>query len=90
MSERPIRCDVQVHELDDGKETVIFDKHGARLLVLNAVGAGVWHLCDGSRTVDDIVTEILAALPADRPRVQADVEAFLRELKSSGLITFRA
>lgn len=87
MTTKPRRCDVQVHELDENGETVLFDKQGSRLLVLNAVGAGVWHLCDGNRTVDDIVSEILETLPADRDQVRTDVEAFLRELESGGLIT---
>lgn len=89
MPGKPTRCDVQVHELDEDGETVLFDKQGSRLLVLNAVGAGVWHLCDGNRTVEDIVSEILETLPAERDQVQTDVESFLRELESSGLITIR-
>lgn len=87
MAGKPIRCDVQVHELDEDGDTVLFDKQGSRLLVLNAVGAGVWHLCDGTRTVDDIVDEILETLPADRAQVRTDIERFLRELESSGLVT---
>lgn len=86
---RPLRAPVEIHELTEQGETALFDRNGARLVVLNAVGAGVWHLADGSRTVDEIVDEILEALPADRTRVLEDVESFLTELETQGLLTSR-
>ena len=89
MTLRPLRTDVEVHELDEQGETALYDRKGSRLVVLNAVGAGVWHLSDGTRTIDEIVDDIVAVLPADRGRVTADVEAFLRELQANGLVVLR-
>ena len=85
----PTRRDVLVHEIEEAEETVLYDAKGRRLLVLNPVGAGVWALCDGEHTVTQIVEAILDALPAERARVQADVEAFLRELEDNELIELR-
>lgn len=89
MRERPVRADAEVHELSEQGETALYDRAGARLVVLNAVGAGVWHLSDGTRTIDEIVDDIVAVLPAERQRVTEDVRAFLTELEASGLIVLR-
>jgi hypothetical protein len=67
-------------------EVVLFDERGERLLLLNDVGAAVWLLVNGARTVREITQIILETLPADRSRVEGDVACFLDTLAGHGLI----
>ncbi len=48
--------------------------------VYNTVGARVWELCDGTRSVNDVVDVIVGEYDVDRARAQADVVAFIEEL----------
>ncbi|MFD5859740.1 pyrroloquinoline quinone biosynthesis peptide chaperone PqqD [Streptomyces chartreusis] len=53
-----------------------------RVVVLHGSAGGVLRLCDGSRAVDDIVTE-LGARFSDAP-VADEVPEFLRTLRKEG------
>lgn len=86
----PQRLPAVVHELAETGETILCDVDGARLLVLNDVGAAVWYLIDGRRSVDEIVSLVVSTLDADRAVVTRDVAAFLAELETQGLIEPRA
>jgi hypothetical protein len=74
------------HEVNETGEVVLFDEAGQRLLLLNDVGAAVWLLLDGVRSVEDIARVITETLPADLPRVQSDVITFLESLRDHGLV----
>lgn len=59
-------------------------------MVLEGVAAVIWHLLDGTRTEDEVVSEVagLAGLqPAD---VAADVGAFLADLGRRDLLALEA
>ncbi|MCZ4603857.1 pyrroloquinoline quinone biosynthesis peptide chaperone PqqD [Streptomyces sp. Lzd4kr] len=53
-----------------------------RVVVLHGSAGGVLRLCDGSRTVDDIVAELGARFPG--ARVADEVPEFLRTLRKEG------
>lgn len=90
MSARiPHRAEAVVHELEGEGQAVIYDAEGNQLLVLNSVGAAVWYLMDGERSVDDIEKEIVETLEAKRADVQRDVSAFLSSLEERGLVEYR-
>jgi hypothetical protein len=84
----PVRTDAVAHEVSDTSETVLFDEARSQLLVLNEVGASVWLLADGERSISDIVEFIVETLEADRTTVAADVNSFLTQLESQALIRF--
>jgi len=68
-------------------EVVVATPDQREALVLNATGAAVLELCDGSRSVDDIVDFICSTLGgADESRVRADVEPLLRRLRAAGIV----
>jgi hypothetical protein len=73
-------------ELTEG-EVVVSLRGGERALILNAVGDAVLDLCDGSRTVDEIVTFLRENLsvPAGAD-VSRDVTAVLDELVRAGVV----
>lgn len=58
-----------------------------RGLALNSTAAEIVRLCDGARSVADIVSALLEAHPgANRERVTREVSAFLEELASRRLL----
>ena len=55
------------------------------VLELNAEGAEVLRLCDGTRTIDEIVRLVGARYPG--ATVDGDVRAFVARLSARGFIT---
>ncbi len=53
---------------------------------LNEIGGRVWALCDGTRTVSEIIEVIRGEYEAPGDRVQNDVLALLRELAQEHLV----
>ena len=79
---------VRSRRLEHEAVVVLPDK--GEVKVLNEVGAQIWMLADGSRTVRDIVTALCAEFEASPVVVEADTLKFLAELQQKGLITVRA
>lgn len=87
MSPRvPKKLAALTHEVSETGEVVIFDQKGNQLLLLNDVGAAVWLLINGARSVDAIVDLIVETLPSEREQVARDVGAFLGSLSEHGLV----
>lgn len=63
--------DFQV-ELIDG-ETLLYQHQLKRVVYLNESAALVWHLCDGRRSVADIVELLVNSYPDIEDTVRADV-----------------
>ena len=85
----PRRKDTLTHEVTDTDEVVIYDGGGPQLLVLNDIAAGVWLMIDGKRSIDEITTEILSNVEADRATVTRDVLTFLGQLEQRKLIAWQ-
>jgi hypothetical protein len=75
---------VLLERVDD--ETVLLDLESGLYFSLNDVGARIWELCDGSRTVDDIVTVICDEYDAPRDVIAADVHELLDGLAGQQLL----
>ncbi len=56
---------------------------------LNEVGAEVWNLCDGNRTLDEVVDVIHERFDAPRAVVERDVHVVVEELASEELLIDR-
>jgi hypothetical protein len=84
--QRPRRKDDVTHHLDDDGVVALFDRAGLRLLVLDDVGSGVWVLADGTRTLEEIVDEVVASFAAPRAQVAEDVSAFFETLVAASLV----
>jgi len=67
-------------------ECIIVDTQGSQATVLNPVGARIWELSDGKRTLKEIVELILNEYDVDRPRAEADAGSFVTELLERKLI----
>ena len=55
------------------------------LFIVNEVGSFVWERLDGSRTVDDLVTDVTAEFEVGLGQAHADVTAFLGRLLEAEL-----
>jgi hypothetical protein len=68
------------------EEGVVVLPAGAEVHVLNPVGARIWELLDGQRTVTAITEAILAEYEVSREAARADVHEFLAALAEKGMI----
>lgn len=69
-----------------GEEAVVVRQEAAEVIALNDVGASVLALLDSRRTVAAVVEALLAEYDIDRDALRADVEAFLLELRDTGVV----
>jgi pyrroloquinoline quinone biosynthesis protein D len=57
-----------------------------RVFTPDEIAAAVLQLCDGSRTVEDMVLELSASYNASRDRMLADIVSMLQELADKGVV----
>jgi hypothetical protein len=67
-------------------EMVVLQQDAGQLAGLNAVGARIWELIDGVRSVEDIVVMVAAEYPGAGGAARADIEAFLSALVAAKLV----
>ena len=68
-----------------GQEDMLMIPEGA--LRLKGPGVGILALCDGQRTVAEIIDELSRRFPSeDAARIDAEVSAFLARLSARGAI----
>lgn len=75
------------HE-SDGELVVVLPEQG-KFVVLNATGARVLHLSDGTRTLREIADTLVAEFNADVARVEGDVVRFAQALVERGALRVR-
>lgn len=71
-------------------EAVVVLPDRGEVKVLNEVGAQIWLLADGTRSVRDIVAALCAEYEVPPTVMEADTLQFLAELHQKGLITIRS
>ena len=71
-------------------ELIIVRPGDGDLLVLNQVGAFIWQAMDGRQTVADLSQLVCNEYEVSPDQAQADVEDFLNELESQGLLASAA
>lgn len=70
-------------------EAVIVLPEKGEVKVLNDVGAHIWALADGSRSVREIIAALCAEYDVPPGTAEVDTLKFLAELQQKGLITLR-
>ena len=83
----PQRSPTVVSRLLDDEAVLVHPVQG-KVRVLNPVGARVWELADGERTLGDIVEAIAMEFQADVALVKDDVPAFCEDLAQRGVLAF--
>jgi Coenzyme PQQ synthesis protein D (PqqD) len=81
----PVRRSVPWRTLDT--EALVVDVKGGLLYPLNSVGARIWDLCDGARSVDEIVGLLTAEFEAPEPTIRADAIEFIEQLADAKLVS---
>ena len=81
----PARATNIAWQVIDG-ELVILRIDADELVGINEVGATVWDLVDGKRSVDGIAGEIAAHYDVDRDTALRDTDTFLHELEDMGAV----
>jgi hypothetical protein len=75
---------VSTAELD--QNLALYDDVCQKLILLNTSAAAVWELCDGARTLDEIVNVLTDAHPAEAEVIGDDVWQTVRKLAELGLV----
>jgi Coenzyme PQQ synthesis protein D (PqqD) len=81
----PVRRPVPWRTLDT--EALVVDVKSGLLYPLNSVGARIWELCDGARSVDEIVGVVASEFAAPEATIRADAVEFIERLADSKLIS---
>lgn len=85
-TDRPARTPHMAWQTIDD-ELVLLNIDGKELFGVNAVGARIWELVDGRRSVDELVAAVVAEFAVEPAAAHADVRAYLDALVSAGAIT---
>lgn len=67
-------------------EVVLLDLDAGTYFSLDEVGSRVWELCDGARTVTEILAMIVAEYDAPADVIESDVNRLLEELEAEALL----
>lgn len=67
---------------------VIVDDEGTELVVLDAVAAALWELCDGETGVEEITDAVCAVWDVDREVAERDVRHTLGALRGTGVLVW--
>jgi coenzyme PQQ synthesis protein D (PqqD) len=69
-----------------GDSLVLLSPQSGHYYTLDEVGARVWELCDGSRSVDDVVASVHAEYDAPLDVIRSDVLELLEDLRVEHLL----
>jgi coenzyme PQQ biosynthesis protein PqqD len=78
---------VQGRRLDNEAVLVLPDR--GEVKVLNEVGALIWQLADGTRTIAEIVTSVCTEYQVTQTQAEADVLEFIEELQAKAILSVR-
>jgi hypothetical protein len=66
--------------------TIVLDTRRGTYFTLDEVGTVVWDLCDGTRTLDEIVAAVTEAYEVAPDQAEADIRQLLDELAAEELV----
>ena len=69
----------------DGEAVLVLPDKG-EVKVLNEVGARIWELSDGTRTIAEISEQIAQEFEVDIQKAQNDAVIFLQQLEQKGVV----
>jgi pyrroloquinoline quinone biosynthesis protein D len=70
-------------------ESLIYRSPSKMVIYLNETATVIWRLCDGTRTVKQIVDLLVNAFPEAASDVRVDVKETIDELVRNGALTLR-
>ena len=72
---------------DLGEEYLFYDKSGNRVHVLNGTARCIYLLCQGDRTVDEVIAEVVTLYEVDSATARDDARETIESLVRLGLLT---
>ena len=78
---------VVVEEMDE--EILLYRPTTHKAIHLNGTAAAIWKLCDGTRTVKDLVDCLTAEFPDAKPRIAHEVQDAVDQLLRDGALIDR-
>ncbi len=75
----------RLETIDD--ELLLFHPATTRIVYCNATAGLIWRLCDGERTVGEMIALLAEAYPEAAATLAADVEKALEQLCACGAIS---
>ena len=76
-------------EADIDHEIVIMRLDNGEFFSLSGTSAGIWRLIDGQRDRAALLAALAEEFEGDERRIAADVDAFLADLRETGLLADR-
>ena len=86
QSKYPLQNEGYMLEELDG-ELLLYHLDQTKTVYLNNSAAVVWHLCDGTNTVADIIALLTAQFPESADAIPDDVHETLRSLRDAGALS---
>lgn len=74
---------------DIGSDTMVYSGSLTTMVQLDQSAALIWKLCDGKRSVGEIVSLLAEAFPEDSSRIESDVYEALEHLRREGMLTLQ-
>lgn len=71
-------------EVDD--QLVLYDPSEETVTILNGTAADIWHLCDGTQGLDEIVATLASAYRVPIESLAAEVAETVLELRRMGCL----
>ncbi len=82
---KPCRNDgFRLEQMDD--ETLLYHPAGDKILQFNQTASIIWQLCDGQRSVDELIELLQEAYPEAAAEIAGDVEEILQQFAENGCI----
>ena len=78
------RSDITIQKVGD--ETMLYDRDGEKIHVLNHSAYSIWKLCDGHNTIEDICERMTVQYPDAGPSLIDDIQATIEQLESKMLL----
>ena len=70
-----------------GQELVLMDTKTGDYLGINAVGTHIWNLLAGSKSVEELVADLISHFDVTKVQCQAEVEQFLSDLEKRKMVS---
>ncbi len=67
-------------------ETVLLDMDEGEVIRLSEIGAQIWSLIDGAKSVEDIISHIYKTFDAEKKIIEKDTLHFLKKLIKMELV----
>lgn len=77
--------DYRLEKLDS--EILLYSLSGTKAVYLNETAGLIWEICDGNRTVEEIIVLLAQSYPQQKAQIRPDVIATIQALIENGAMT---